>query len=135
MTTCIYEACFSSTQTHSWMPLKKDPNSPNMPRNSTRLKFFTINSSHTLDIPYSIAPPRTSRFPNSFCSPGKIQEEREEESTLTNDQETPTNSQHPHMHAPLVGHNNALFIISNYQWICALMSCLQSNVNLLSVIF
>ncbi|TNN28809.1 hypothetical protein EYF80_061044 [Liparis tanakae] len=37
--------------THSWMPLKKDPKSPIMPRNSTRLRFFTMNSSQTLEIP------------------------------------------------------------------------------------
>lgn len=76
----VHLTCLSishpTTQTHSWMPLKKDPKSPIMPRNSTRLRFFTMNSSQTLEIPYSVAPPRTKRSPNSFCSPGQTRDNK-----------------------------------------------------------
>ena len=57
--------------THSWMPLKKEPKRPIIPRNSTLLRFFTMNSSHTLEMPYRVAPASTSRSPSSLWSPAE----------------------------------------------------------------
>jgi len=42
----------SNLLTYSWIPLKKEPKSPIMPRNSTRLRFRTIYSSQTFEMPY-----------------------------------------------------------------------------------
>lgn len=61
--------CMLRRDTYNWMPLKKEPKRPIIPRNSTRLRFFTMNSSHTLEMPYSVAPARTSRSPSSLWSP------------------------------------------------------------------
>lgn len=40
-----------------------------MPRNSTRLRFRTMYSSQTLEMPYRVAPPSTRRSPMSLFSP------------------------------------------------------------------
>lgn len=42
--------CINEMVTHSWMPLMRVPNNPIMPRNSTRLWFFTVCSWHTLEM-------------------------------------------------------------------------------------
>lgn len=68
----------SNLLTYSWIPLKKEPKSPIMPRNSTRLRFRTIYSSQTFEIPYSVAPPSTKRSPISLFSPRNKQGKKSE---------------------------------------------------------
>lgn len=58
-------------KTHSWMPLMRVPNSPIMPRNSTRLRFFTVCSWHKLDTAYRIALIRTRPSPSRTSLPAE----------------------------------------------------------------
>lgn len=58
-------------KTHSWMPLMRVPNSPIMPRNSTRLRFFTVCSWHKLDTAYRTALSRTRPSPSRTSLPAE----------------------------------------------------------------
>lgn len=54
----------NGAQTHICMQLMMVPNRPTMPRNSTRLRFFTVYSWHTLETAYKVALTSTKQSPS-----------------------------------------------------------------------